>query len=248
MLKVSCNATDRIHALSQCRFLGAPKQALACRRKGGAFLRLPAAGGPVTAVVSDRSGGVDGSATRVDAGFGSLADRLRLGSLTEDGLSYKEKFIVRCYEVGMNKTATVETIANLLQVQIRFSLFSISVSSLEASVCLHFFSVLLFWISVAKPQFLFLFGGICGFWVSGLVIFHSLVPALAKKILIYFLKILVSNFMRLLLSTSLVLLHFTNKWVCCKVSCGVGTFWFSSKRVGCELCLFSHAPSHCFIV
>lgn len=45
----------------------------------------------------------------------SLADRLRLGSLTEDGLSYKENFIVRCYEVGINKTATVETIANLLQ-------------------------------------------------------------------------------------------------------------------------------------
>lgn len=48
----------------------------------------------------------------------SLADRLRLGSLTEDGLSYKEKFIVRCYEVGINKTATVETIANLLQVRV----------------------------------------------------------------------------------------------------------------------------------
>lgn len=31
----------------------------------------------------------------------SLADELRLGSLTEDGLSYKEKFIVRCYEVGI---------------------------------------------------------------------------------------------------------------------------------------------------
>ncbi|KAH7838288.1 hypothetical protein Vadar_024570 [Vaccinium darrowii] len=45
----------------------------------------------------------------------SWADRLRMGSLTEDGLSYKEKFIVRCYEVGINKTATVETIANLLQ-------------------------------------------------------------------------------------------------------------------------------------
>ncbi|KAK4492192.1 hypothetical protein RD792_002990 [Penstemon davidsonii] len=45
----------------------------------------------------------------------SLADRLRLGSLMEDGFSYKEKFIVRCYEVGINKTATVETIANLLQ-------------------------------------------------------------------------------------------------------------------------------------
>ncbi|XP_073318089.1 oleoyl-acyl carrier protein thioesterase 1, chloroplastic-like [Primulina huaijiensis] len=45
----------------------------------------------------------------------SLANRLRLGSLADDGLSYKEKFIVRCYEVGINKTATVETIANLLQ-------------------------------------------------------------------------------------------------------------------------------------
>ncbi|KAL3649293.1 hypothetical protein CASFOL_005696 [Castilleja foliolosa] len=44
-----------------------------------------------------------------------LDDRLRLGGLTEDGLSYKEKFIVRCYEVGLNKTATVETIANMLQ-------------------------------------------------------------------------------------------------------------------------------------
>ena len=48
----------------------------------------------------------------------SLADRLRSGSLTEDGLSYKERFIVRCYEVGVNKTATVETIANLLQVRL----------------------------------------------------------------------------------------------------------------------------------
>nr|WHO55255.1 FATA1 [Atractylodes lancea] len=45
----------------------------------------------------------------------SLGNRLRLGSLTEDGLSYKEKFVIRCYEVGINKTATIETIANLLQ-------------------------------------------------------------------------------------------------------------------------------------
>lgn len=57
-------------------------------------------------------------ATRVEAESGTLADRLRVGSLTEDGLSYKEKFIVRSYEVGINKTATVETIANLLQVLI----------------------------------------------------------------------------------------------------------------------------------
>ncbi|CAA6668393.1 unnamed protein product [Spirodela intermedia] len=45
----------------------------------------------------------------------TLAQRLRLGKLEPDGLSYKESFIVRCYEVGVNKTATVETIANLLQ-------------------------------------------------------------------------------------------------------------------------------------
>ncbi|KAL8129288.1 hypothetical protein V2J09_018443 [Rumex salicifolius] len=45
----------------------------------------------------------------------TLADRLRLGSLSDDGVSYKESFIVRSYEVGINKSATVETIANLLQ-------------------------------------------------------------------------------------------------------------------------------------
>ncbi|CAN6167556.1 unnamed protein product [Urochloa humidicola] len=58
------------------------------------------------------------SKAAVEGGGGarpSLAERLRLGSLLEDGLSYKESFIVRCYEVGINKTATVETIANLLQ-------------------------------------------------------------------------------------------------------------------------------------
>ena len=63
------------------------------------------------------------AAKAVRAGGGgarpSLAERLRLGSLLEDGLSYKESFIVRCYEVGINKTATVETIANLLQVRSR---------------------------------------------------------------------------------------------------------------------------------
>ncbi|WOG95055.1 hypothetical protein DCAR_0314357 [Daucus carota subsp. sativus] len=45
----------------------------------------------------------------------SLAEELRFGSLEEDGLSYKERFIVRCYEVGINKTATIETMANYLQ-------------------------------------------------------------------------------------------------------------------------------------
>ncbi|PWA94652.1 oleoyl-acyl carrier protein thioesterase [Artemisia annua] len=40
---------------------------------------------------------------------------LRLGELTEDGLSYKEKFVIRFSEVGNDGTATIETIANLLQ-------------------------------------------------------------------------------------------------------------------------------------
>ncbi|KAI7727089.1 hypothetical protein M8C21_001702, partial [Ambrosia artemisiifolia] len=44
-----------------------------------------------------------------------VSNRLRLGGLGEDGLSYKEKFVIRCYEVGINKTATIETIANLMQ-------------------------------------------------------------------------------------------------------------------------------------
>lgn len=45
----------------------------------------------------------------------TLADRLRPGGLAADGFSYKENFIVRCYEVGVNRTATIETMANLLQ-------------------------------------------------------------------------------------------------------------------------------------
>lgn len=71
---------------------------------------------PCSARVPDLSlsGGED-RAVRPESGPERLADRLRLGRLMDDGLSYKENFIVRCYEVGINKTATVETIANLLQ-------------------------------------------------------------------------------------------------------------------------------------
>eukprot|EP00253_Pinus_taeda_P000340 PITA_00340 len=45
----------------------------------------------------------------------SLADRLRPGGLAPDGFSYKENFTIRCYEVGVNRTATIEAVANLLQ-------------------------------------------------------------------------------------------------------------------------------------
>ncbi|XP_021909479.1 oleoyl-acyl carrier protein thioesterase 1, chloroplastic-like [Carica papaya] len=116
MLKVPCNAADSLQAMAQCRFPGVRKpeskpdpnrrwKALVCQTPERT--RGPA---PLRSVVSDK-----GSTNLFDVGTGSLADRLRFGSLTENGLSYKEKFIVRCYEVGINKTATVETIANLLQ-------------------------------------------------------------------------------------------------------------------------------------
>ncbi|GLT24932.1 hypothetical protein SLA2020_000930 [Shorea laevis] len=113
MLNVSCNATDKVQAFGKCRSLGSSGRNFLARRSPVLSVSPLKTGGKnlVQAVVSDQQGGV----TRVDSGLGSLADRLRLGILTEDGLSYKEKFIVRCYEVGINKTATVETIANLLQ-------------------------------------------------------------------------------------------------------------------------------------
>lgn len=118
MLKLSCNnGTDHIQALSQCKFF-APATSLFARRSSTVVFCSSAAKIPaVSAAVSDRGGfRFDGVANRVEPSSETLADRLRLGSLTENGLSYKEKFIVRSYEVGINKTATVETIANLLQV------------------------------------------------------------------------------------------------------------------------------------
>ncbi|XP_073101159.1 oleoyl-acyl carrier protein thioesterase 2, chloroplastic-like isoform X2 [Elaeis guineensis] len=77
-----------------------------------------AVAGGVGAVLPGEDGcaAVGLTATVADGGDGKgLAERLRLGSLVEDGLSYKESFIMRCYEVGINKTATIETIADLLQ-------------------------------------------------------------------------------------------------------------------------------------
>jgi fatty acyl-ACP thioesterase A len=115
MLKVSCNVGMDQIAIAQCGFLGRPMPvplpAFTLRRYPAVSGR-PLGKAPVLAVISDR--GCLGRA--IVSGSGCLADRLRLGSLTEDGLSYKERFVVRSYEVGINKTATVETIANLLQV------------------------------------------------------------------------------------------------------------------------------------
>ncbi|KAK6940507.1 Acyl-ACP thioesterase [Dillenia turbinata] len=103
---------SNLQTLSQCRLLFSPKSP--------PFLSFPqrrrsvSCSSPSKAIDLAVSAGSELNRSS-NSGQLSVADRLRLGNLTEDGLSYKEKFIVRCYEVGINKTATVETIANLLQ-------------------------------------------------------------------------------------------------------------------------------------
>nr|GEZ31758.1 acyl-ACP thioesterase [Tanacetum cinerariifolium] len=42
-------------------------------------------------------------------------ERVQLKRLRDDGSSYKGRFTIQCYEVGFNKTATIETIADFLQ-------------------------------------------------------------------------------------------------------------------------------------
>ncbi|XP_010247062.1 PREDICTED: oleoyl-acyl carrier protein thioesterase 2, chloroplastic-like isoform X2 [Nelumbo nucifera] len=122
MLK-ACIAADQLQLLSQCRFVSPPKAfnptrrglaSVSCCSSSSSSVSRPLSSSrapdlSVSESIAGTSAAANGSAVV------SFADRLRLGSLTEDGLSYKEKFIVRSYEVGINKTATVETIANLLQ-------------------------------------------------------------------------------------------------------------------------------------
>ncbi|KAK9140923.1 hypothetical protein Scep_010604 [Stephania cephalantha] len=106
MLLKSCNAGFVLHSSSNSRALSTPKPPFSARRVS--FSSPPCVRASVDLTVADRA------PEAVGAGA-TLADRLRHGRLVEDGLSFKEKFIVRCYEVGINRTATVETIANLMQ-------------------------------------------------------------------------------------------------------------------------------------
>ncbi|XP_043705810.1 oleoyl-acyl carrier protein thioesterase 2, chloroplastic-like [Telopea speciosissima] len=117
-----CNAPDQLRSLTQCRSIAPPK---VLTRRGIAVVSCCSSSStspPLTAsrvsdlAVSERANGTGGTTSNRSAnGSASLRDELRLGSLAEDGLSYKEKFIVRSYEVGINKTATMEAIANLMQ-------------------------------------------------------------------------------------------------------------------------------------
>ncbi|XP_042486049.1 oleoyl-acyl carrier protein thioesterase 1, chloroplastic-like [Macadamia integrifolia] len=124
MLSVKgCNAPDQLRSLTQCRSVTPPK---ALTRRGIAVVSCCSSSSTSPSsisasrvsnlVVSERTNGSGGVVSNPSSnGSASLLEELRLGSLAEDGLSYKEKFIVRSYEVGINKTATMEAIANLLQ-------------------------------------------------------------------------------------------------------------------------------------
>nr|GEU89410.1 oleoyl-acyl carrier protein thioesterase [Tanacetum cinerariifolium] len=59
---------------------------------------------------------VSTSNTMTSGDQASGLNALRLGDLSEDGLFYKEKFVIRFSEVGVNGAATIETIATLLQI------------------------------------------------------------------------------------------------------------------------------------
>lgn len=118
MLKLSCNVTNHLHTFSF--FSSDSSLLIPVNRRTIAVSssqpRKPALD-PLRAVISADQGSIS------PVNSCTPADRFRAGRLMEDGYSYKEKFIVRSYEVGINKTATVETIANLLQVRITFSFF-----------------------------------------------------------------------------------------------------------------------------
>ncbi|KAJ0248918.1 Oleoyl-acyl carrier protein thioesterase 1 [Hirschfeldia incana] len=108
MLKLSCNATDKLQSFISSHYHQSnPVHRTNALTVSCSLMRKPGLN-PLRATDQE-------SVVRAEQGLGTLAGRLRLGSLTEDGLSYKEKFIVRSHEVQSNKTATVQTIANLLQ-------------------------------------------------------------------------------------------------------------------------------------
>ncbi|XP_042513956.1 oleoyl-acyl carrier protein thioesterase, chloroplastic-like [Macadamia integrifolia] len=119
-LKGCCNVPDQLRSLSQCRSVDGPKvlarRGIAMVSRCSSSLTFPqlqtSSDLGVLEWVNDSGGAALNQPTN---GSASLVEQLQLGSLAEDGRSYKEKFIVRCFEVGINKTATIDAIANLLQ-------------------------------------------------------------------------------------------------------------------------------------
>jgi len=50
----------------------------------------------------------------------------RLGKFVEGRLVYRQQFVIRSYEIGPDRTATMETLMNLLQVHAKTHLFSLN--------------------------------------------------------------------------------------------------------------------------
>lgn len=50
-------------------------------------------------------------------GFDLHADMFKAGRFVDSGFVFRERFAIRCYEVDRNRTASIETIANLMQVR-----------------------------------------------------------------------------------------------------------------------------------
>lgn len=47
-----------------------------------------------------------------------VKERSMIGSFVEDMFVYRQTFVIRSYEIGPDKTATMETLMNLLQVRV----------------------------------------------------------------------------------------------------------------------------------
>ncbi|KAF5746298.1 Oleoyl-acyl carrier protein thioesterase [Tripterygium wilfordii] len=108
MLKVTCNLPNQFQSPSLCGFLGQGQ----CKMKSVWNVVLQSSPATRTRAQSVTSKARE---DQLVCNSGRLADQVHWGSLEADGCSYKEKFIVRCYELGINRTATVKGIANLLQ-------------------------------------------------------------------------------------------------------------------------------------
>ena len=81
--------------------------------------------------------GIDGTRSIMEQQEVGRVESVPQMGLIDNGLVFREKFVIRCYEVGTNRTASMETIANLLQVCLvpfpHFCWYSKSSTALECT-------------------------------------------------------------------------------------------------------------------
>lgn len=119
MFSINTAAPTGLTASMQCRphnMIRAPHAAVwvICGSSNGSAATYPAPGLEVEKEKLEKAQVTE----RSPASILTLADRMRFGGLIKDKLAYKECFVVRSYEVGSNKSATMETILNLIQVSL----------------------------------------------------------------------------------------------------------------------------------